>query len=205
MLFTKIFRSTRARLHPTPTLQADISWIRFIIQASPNVLPLHAPEPVDVGWWGDASTSSGVGIVVGRFWAAWKWAPGFTVGPKHLFDIGWAEAVAVELGLRLAEALGMLPGRGRSILGRSDNTGVVSVMNKGRSRNGETNRILKHVFLLQARRQVRVRAVYVPSEENVADALSRGDIKGFRRRFPHATERATLSLPEHLQGKLIEL
>lgn len=37
-----------------------------------------------------------------QFWAVWKWAPGFKVGTGREFDIGWAEAVAIELGLRIA-------------------------------------------------------------------------------------------------------
>ena len=56
----------------------------------------------DIDWWGDASTSFGIGVVVGEFFAIWKYTPGFQVGPKRAFDIGWAEAVAMELGLRLA-------------------------------------------------------------------------------------------------------
>src|SRR5882762_1849856 len=44
------------------------------------------------------STSTGgemqarIGIVIGKYWAVWKWAPNMKVGPKQAFDIGWAEA-----------------------------------------------------------------------------------------------------------------
>jgi len=40
--------------------------------------------------------------------AVWKYALGFQVGPKKAFDIGWAEAVVVELGLHLAIQLQIL-------------------------------------------------------------------------------------------------
>ncbi|KAJ7697729.1 hypothetical protein B0H17DRAFT_838717, partial [Mycena rosella] len=62
---------------------------------------------------------------------------------------------------------------------RSDNSGVVAVTNKGRSKSRETNKILKHIYSLQAQNRVRIRSEYVPSRENISDALSRGDIPAF--------------------------
>jgi len=207
-VFEGQFRSPRARLNPPHSVTADLSWVRFLLRHSQNSLPLSSPEPVDINWWGDASTSFGVGVVVGQHWAVWKWAVGFRVGPGQGFDIGWAEAVAVELGLRLALHLGLtdVSDRSRNVfLVRSDNVGIVSVTNKGRSRSGETNRILKHVYGLQARHGIRLHATYVPSRENIADALSRGDITGFLRGFPSVSTKASIRLPDHLSGHLISL
>ena len=65
-------------------------------------------DMVDLNWWGDASTSFGIGVVIGKFLMVWKHAPGFQVGPKRAFDIGWAEAVAVELGMCLTIQLNLL-------------------------------------------------------------------------------------------------
>src|SRR5882672_3613161 len=106
--FALSFISPRAKLLVPPPLQADLSWVQFIIKNLPNEIPLAPRQPLDLQWWGDASTSFGIGIVLGRHWAVWKWAPGFKVGPRQEFDIGWAEAVAVELGLRLAISLNFL-------------------------------------------------------------------------------------------------
>ncbi|OSC96152.1 hypothetical protein PYCCODRAFT_1333801, partial [Trametes coccinea BRFM310] len=55
--------------------------------------------PADIGWWGDASSSFGIGVVVSQFWGVWHYAWRVSVGPGQRFNIGWAEAVAVELGL----------------------------------------------------------------------------------------------------------
>ncbi|KAF8577820.1 hypothetical protein K439DRAFT_1318628, partial [Ramaria rubella] len=66
---------------------------------------LSQKDPANIGWWGDASTSFGIGVVLGHYWAVWKWAPDFKVSPKQPFDISWAEAVAVKLGLQLASKL----------------------------------------------------------------------------------------------------
>ncbi|KAG2111105.1 hypothetical protein DEU56DRAFT_713443, partial [Suillus clintonianus] len=57
---------------------------------------------------------------------------------------------------------------------RSDNMGVVTVTNKGRSRSSETNAVLKHLYRMQAECCVRLQAIYVPSRGNIADAPSRG-------------------------------
>jgi hypothetical protein len=62
----------------------------------------------------------------------------------------------------------------------SDNTGVVSVLNKdkGRSRSHETNQVLKSTYTSLVAHNLRISAVYVPSRDNVTDALSRGSIQG---------------------------
>ena len=101
-LFSQNFTLPQAKLHATSSVQHDLSWIHFLLHQLPNEVPLMYQEVVDLNWWGDASTSFGISVVLGKFFAVWKYAPSFQVGPKKAFDIGWAEAVAVELRLRLA-------------------------------------------------------------------------------------------------------
>jgi hypothetical protein len=171
-------------------------------------MPLASQQPLDLQWWGDASTSFGIGITLGCHWAVWRWAPGFKVGPRQDFDIGWAEAVAVELGLRLAISLNFLSTHcmaGHTFLVRSDNAGIVFVTNKGRSRSRETNRILKHVYLLQAQHRIRLKSKHVTSHDNISDALSRGAIKDFLTGFPSVNIQISVPLPDHLADKLISL
>lgn len=204
--FAAGFITPRARLSLPRGMVADLSWIQFLLAALPREMPLASPAVVDIQWWGDASTSFGIGIVIGQYWAVWRWAPGFKVGPKQAFDIGWAEAVAVELGLRIAINHRLLiaasPAHSHFLV-RSDNAGIVAVTNKGRSRSAETNRILKHVYLLQARHGVRICSEYVRSRDNIADALSRGDVQGFLAGFPSVSTQVSIPLPEHLIGKLV--
>jgi hypothetical protein len=163
---------------------------------------------MDIGWWGDASTSFGIGIIIGQFWAIWQWAPGFRVGPKQAFDIGWAEAITVESGLCLALHLGLLNvtnDHGHLFLVRSDNAGVIAVTNKGCSCSEAINSILKQIFTLQACNGIHIHTEYIPSHENIADALSRGDIAAFLAGFPGASQKVSFPLPSHLLGKLISL
>ena len=127
---------------------------------------------------------------------------------SHPLTIGWAEAVAVELALRLALQLGLFTSHShgsRSFIVRSDNEGVVTVLSKGRSRCKETNRILKHTYLLQAKLNILLHPVHVPSRLNVADALSRGDICSFLLAFPMAQHHCSLPIPDHLLDKLTSL
>ncbi|KAG0691647.1 hypothetical protein DFH29DRAFT_819244, partial [Suillus ampliporus] len=84
----------------------------------------------------------------------------------------------------------------------SDNAGIVAVTNKGRSRSRTTNDILKHIFMLQAQHNIRIRTEYVPSRENIADALSCDDIATFLAGFPLVAQKASFPLPEHLADKL---
>ena len=206
--FAASFRSPQAKLHIPPPFAADLSWVRFIAQNLQNKMPLAPSVPVDLSWWGNASTSFGIRIVLGPHWAVWKWAPGFSVGPQRAHNIGWAEAVAVELGLRIAISLHFLSSSmvgGLTFLVRSDNAGIVSVMNKGCSHSWESNKILKHVYLLQAQHQIQLRMVHVTSWNNISDALSRGAVSKFPANFPVVNSQVSVMLPDHLVGKLISL
>ncbi|KIJ56446.1 hypothetical protein M422DRAFT_150825 [Sphaerobolus stellatus SS14] len=179
-LFANSFRGTGTNLRPTPSVMADLSWIRMVIQISPSSIPLCVPEPVDINWWGDASTSFGIGIIIDNRWAAWKWTPGFIVGPKQQFDIAWAEGVAIELGLMLAESLSFLSQlAGRPVLVRSDNLGIVHTVNKGHSKSREANKILKNIYTILARNRMQLKAEHVYSLDNISDTLSRGDLHSF--------------------------
>ncbi|TFY54468.1 hypothetical protein EVJ58_g8844 [Rhodofomes roseus] len=199
--FAASFLWPGTRLHAPSSLAVDLTWIRYLIELMPNALPLSVHTPADIGWWGNASTSFGIGIVVGGFWGVWQWADGFRVGIKEQHNIGWAEAVAIELGLAMAHHHTLLDTRpvGSSrILVRSDNEGVVAVVNKGRSRSCETNLVLKQVFATLARVRISLATIYVPSANNVADELSRGDVHGFLAHFPAARTQSLLALPSHL-------
>lgn len=160
-LFAARFTSPRAHLYPTNAVTSALSRIRTLLPLLPTKLPLSPPTPFDFNWWGDASTSFGIGIVVKSHWAVWRWAPGVKIGPHQARDIGWAEAVAIELGLRMLLALNLAqPG---PFLVRSDNMGVVSIVNSGKSRSAATNLIIQHIHLLLAPRGMYLKATYVTS------------------------------------------
>jgi len=205
--FASTFRTASACLRVPDSVTKDIRWIQDALIIAPSSVPLAHPEPVDIGWWGDASTSWGIGVVTGRFWAAWAWAPGFKVGTGQDFDIGWAEAVAVELGLRMAlhhGLMGELPAQARRVLARSDNSGIVDVINKGRSRSAATNTVLRHLHRLLLPSHILLTAQHIPGKRNITDSLSRGDLATFHAAFPSADIVSDLPLPAHLAGLLTQ-
>jgi hypothetical protein len=204
--FVAKFTSSRASLSIPTAVHADLTWILEITPLLPVELPLSRPGPEDIGWWGDASTSFGVGVVVGEFWGVWKWADGFQVGPRREYDIGWAEAVAVELGLQMLhhhEIMTHLVPPSTSVLVRSDNAGVVAVTNSGRSRSRATNEVLKVIYQSLAGSGLSLVAQHIPGVINISDPLSRGDIRGFLAAFPAAQTRTSIVLPPRLSSKLI--
>lgn len=100
--FAASFRSPQAHLCPPTRVRTDLLWVCRALASMTCERNLCQLDPEDIGWWGDASTSFGIGVVIGKHWAAWKWRRNVQIGPGKKLNIGWAEAVAVELGLRLA-------------------------------------------------------------------------------------------------------
>ena len=202
--FSRTFRDPRSKLHVPRSTRRDIEWVRYLLQVLPNTMPLSLPSLVDLDWWGDASTSFGIGVVIGDYWAGWRWAPGFNPGPSSGFNIGWAEAVAVELGICLLIHLGLHHhSSSHRFLIRSDNQGVVEMVMKGRCRSRESNDVLKRIYHLLAEARISIKTEHIPSRDNVSDALSRGDIPSFLRAFPRASSQIHLAPPLPLASKLL--
>jgi hypothetical protein len=128
---------------------------------------------------------------------------GFHPGPSSGFNIGWAEAVAIELGVHLLIHLGWhrVPNQ-RRFLVRSDNEGVVEIVRKGRCRTKESNDVLKQIYQLLAGAGISLKTEHVRSRDNVSDALSRGDVTSFLKGFPMASVKVGLDPPSHLQSRL---
>ena len=77
------------------------------------------------------------------------------------------------------------------------------MVNRGCSRSHKTNKVLKHIYVLLARHEVRIVAKHVIGQINIADTLSRGDIAAFQWAFPSAVQKADLCLLPHLQDMLL--
>src|SRR6267154_1736594 len=88
-----------------PSVISDLVWWLMLLQADQPPLDL-SPRPLarDYGIWVDASTGTGVGLLWNGHWAAWSTSPQWRGQSR---DIGWLEAVAVELAVRLAYSKGI--------------------------------------------------------------------------------------------------
>jgi hypothetical protein len=127
-----------------------------------------AQEVVDVHAYSDASSTVGIGIVVCDRWRAWALKPGWNTDGR---DIGWAEAVGMELLIRSVTREAP-PGTRFKIYG--DNRGVVEGWWTGRSRNRQVNEVFKRIHSFLSQHTCTVYTRYVRSASNPADGPSRG-------------------------------
>jgi hypothetical protein len=166
----------------------DISWWRNQLSSAwcglPIVIPPSAhPVPIFV----DASTSFGIGFWWDGRWLAWCLLEGWQADGR---DIGWAEMVAIELGLHCVIAAGF---RNARFILHSDNQGVVGGFRAGMSRNSEQNSILCCIIFLFQEHSLWFSTIWVPSAENLADAPSCGIFHHGGKCFSHCPR-----IPFHL-------
>ena len=185
--------SAYAHRLPNASVLSDIDWWRR--QLSTPFCGSHLSRPPAISpieFWVDASSSWGIGIVFNGHWDYWKLRPGWQ---KDGRNIGWAEMVAIELGLSFAVHLGHSD---THFLLKSDNQGVIHAIEGGRSRSPEQNTVLQRITLLLAQHRIWISSSYVPSLDNLADLPSRGlSVPN----CPRAT--STFSIPPSLRPFLI--
>lgn len=136
----------------------------------------------------DASTSFGIGFLADGYWLCWRLLPGWKSDGR---DIGWAEMVAVDLGLRALIHSGL---RDVPIRFFSDNQGVVGAIRAGRSRSPVQNDILRRLLAFTLNHGICFSVEWVKSADNLSDGISRGV-------FPHSKSRSGCPppLPRYLK------
>ncbi|GJE95664.1 hypothetical protein PsYK624_118500 [Phanerochaete sordida] len=169
----------RPRTFPADLL-TDLHWWTEQLSHPPLKRPLPGEiSVVDVNAFSDASTSFGVAVVIDGRWQAWSLLDGWKGGDR---DIGWLEALGLELAVRAV----LLHGPpAEHFLIHVDNQGIVDGWRNGRSRNWETNEVFKRIHRVLALHRRQAYTVYVPSADNVADAPSRGLFPPRAQRLRH--------------------
>lgn len=186
------------RKPPQDVLDDMSFWRSTLTNLSPTRL---IPDVVEwnIGWVGDASTEYGIGILVGKSWAQFKWLPGWqtpVASPRR--TIAWAETVAVRLGLLMAAKTHCVHGRSLSCL--SDNTTTNGVENNYRSRDFWVNQEWKVIQTLLVQLDCTVQLHYVKSKDNEADLLSRGFDPSKR-----PSKCLMIDIPLDLQSSLVQV
>jgi hypothetical protein len=170
----------------TPSALRDLDWwIRYLDAPDISMRLCTEINPDDsFRVFSDASTSWGIGIVIGSEFDRFKLAEGWESWGGEAKDIGWLEFIGVELAVFFVLAKHRL--RNRHILVHTDNQGVVGAWKARASRNPAQNTVLARIIRMLLRAQCFVSLEYVPSAENPADAPSRGlSPEGFSRtHFP---------------------
>ena len=83
--------------------------------------------------------------------------------------IGWAEMVAIDLGLRMLIHSNY---HDCHFIFHSDNQGVVGTLNSGHSHSSAQNTVLRHIVSNFHQHNIWLSVVWVRSEDNLADGIS---------------------------------
>lgn len=170
-----------ARFRLPDNIAADLQWWRSALGAMfCGMRVREVPPPLDIDFFVDASTGWGIGLVLNGSWDYWRLREGWKSKGR---DIGWAEMVAVELGLRALVERGY---SGVHVKLRSDNKGVVGALDAGKSRSVQSNRVLQRIVACMLDNDLWLSVEWVASEDNPADEPSRGIPAVGRVRHVHA-------------------
>lgn len=188
--------SRHASRHPAPSVISDLEWWHTMLSTQPQprtLIPRGAPQDVDL--WVDASTDWGVGLVFGGRWNAWTLVDGWRGKGRN---IGWLEAVAVELAILTLFTAGwsrsnqaptfisLFPGwRDCAVIIHSDNQGVIGSFRQGRSRNFQVNLCIRRSEVIAMNSNVLHILSYTESAANKADPISRGEVGSPCSRLEH--------------------
>jgi hypothetical protein len=155
----------------TPPRQtpADLIWWHHTLSQEHVERPIPGPCTLyDPQGYSDASSETGIAIVIAGHWRAWHLLPGWKSDGR---DIAWAEAIGFEL---LVKTLLRFGGENRNIKVFGDNRTVVEGWWNGRSRNHHVNVVFRriHAHVREAHSTIHTR--YVESTKNPADDPSCG-------------------------------
>ena len=120
-------------------------------------------HPLDI--WVDTSTLVSIGVLIGSCWAAWQLVDSWMSDGR---DIGWAEAVAIELAVKWLTLSGL---HNISLKINCDNTCIISSFWKGRSWNPSRNKSILRISSSLAALNLSIEPSYIQSAFNKADNL----------------------------------
>jgi len=160
-------RSPFVKLSIPPLVLEDVSWWRGILAESKCHSQLQRPLLIsEILFAVDASTSGGIGVILGQQWESWRLLEGWNSNGRN---IGWAEMIAVELGIRC-----LIQRRANNAHFRlcSDNMGVIYALDSRRSRSVQQNRVLQCIVFLRRTHGLWISTEYIRSADSTADAPS---------------------------------
>ncbi|EHS63092.1 uncharacterized protein PGTG_21422 [Puccinia graminis f. sp. tritici CRL 75-36-700-3] len=149
-------------------------------------------EPLEIHWVGDASTSFGIGVLIGRRWAQLRLKENWRVATPPR-TIAWLETIAIRVGiLMLLDIRGNT--KGSNFVVYTDNTTTESVLATRKSKDHHSNEEWKQIQQLLISLEIDLTPLRVISAENAADGLSRGIQR------PHMpVDRVWINIPIDLQ------
>jgi hypothetical protein len=155
---------------------------------TPPPIAQAPPEPEEIDVYVDAS-GSGIGFYLLGRWQAWKLKEGWR--SVKCRDIQWAEAVAVEMGVRLLLKAGYTDTKIRL---HSDNQQVVDAISTRDIYRSQVGPVVQLYDNLCCSYKFDCSIKWIPGVENPADAPSRFFLLDKNKRFP-----CDVTIPPHLQ------
>jgi hypothetical protein len=181
---------------PTDVLSNLSRWTKTLNEFTHTRL-VRTSEAVDIGWVGDASTSFGVGVIIGKKWSQLKILKERNVNlPKR--NIAWLETVAIRVGLIMLQQLNQMR-QGSNLIVWTDNTTTESVIIKRKSKDDEVNEEWKEIQDLLIEKEIDLTGKRVKSHDNIADNLSRG-LRGTLKEI----DRVWFALPTEWESYLVQ-
>lgn len=181
--FLSGFQRQDHMLRLNAALRADLEWWHVFLSPWNGVSMMwdrKGSETVEV--WSDASGAWGCGALWGRRWCqvAWEEWPGFAT--VHI-------AAKELLPIIVAAAIWGQEWKGETVLCHCDNQAVVAVMNGGYCKDTAMAHMLRCLFYLEAKYEMRLTSVHVPGLQNgAADAISRNQLDTFFTLVPQASQ-----------------
>jgi hypothetical protein len=165
--------------HPSPSVKNDLKWWFNTLSSPPNARTLSPHGTTqDLDLWVDASTKWGIGIILKGKWNTWTLSENWKGNGR---DIGWLEAIAVELAARTLCDWGLT---NAVVIIHSDNQGVIGAFKRGHSRNFQVNLCIHWVEAIAMASNVLHILNYTESAHNKADPISRGKVGSPSSRLP---------------------
>jgi hypothetical protein len=185
----------RKALRPTPPdVFADLTLWVSTLESFEHTRIINYGPPVDIGWVGDASTSFGIGILIGKKWAQFK-----LHNPRsNPLRILYLETVAIRLGLLMI--LDLRDQRGKTLVVWTDNTTTENGINNKKSRDYLANAEWMKIQAILVKNGVELQAKQVTSKNNKADTLSRGIQSG-----QHVNQQKVIDVPDDLKEILVQV
>jgi len=181
--------------YPPHSMISDLTWWLKRLQMGDVSRPLRPRGPLqDLGLYVDASTSWGIGIIIGDRWASFQLSPTWKVPGR---DICWLETLAIELLIYFLEGMGLCHCH---LLIHSDNQGTIDVLEKGRSPNSHINLSVHRTYLVLSNLSISPEIVYIESVANPADPISRGELGEAGKQIV-----PTFKLPQELSDSFLHV
>jgi hypothetical protein len=153
------------RVVPSDVIE-DLSFWLTTLNSYSNTRLCPLVDPTEINWVGDASTSFGLGVIVGKRWAQLR------------LKENWEEAepkrtIAIRVGVLMLLLIGTNV-KGRNFIVWTDNTTTESVLRSRKSKDFHSNNEWKRIQELLIHEDIDITPLRVISKDNVADGLLRG-------------------------------